>query len=151
MSEPKPSTVAKMRAEQTERDGISRGARMALDFLDARCKDYPASGALHSAAREWRRIIEDDALAALRSVAKEGGSDQPTVDPTCCIRCSERADITDPLVMPRQVMVMYACSTCGNKRCPHATDHRLRCTASNEPDQPGSAYARSVAKEEEKP
>lgn len=34
----------------------------------------------------------------------------------------------------------YLCSICGNKRCPHATDHRLTCTGSNEPGQKGSAY-----------
>lgn len=32
------------------------------------------------------------------------------------------------------------CETCGNKRCPHATDHRNGCTNSNEPGQKGSAY-----------
>ena len=37
--------------------------------------------------------------------------------------------------------VMILCPTCGNKRCPKATDHRLACTGSNEPGQPGSAYA----------
>lgn len=36
---------------------------------------------------------------------------------------------------------MFICPTCGNKRCPKATDHRLECTASNEPGQTGSAYA----------
>jgi hypothetical protein len=35
---------------------------------------------------------------------------------------------------------MVVCSTCGNKRCPHATDHDLACTNSNEPGQPGSYY-----------
>lgn len=35
---------------------------------------------------------------------------------------------------------MFVCLTCGNKRCPKATDHRLTCTGSNEPGQPGSAY-----------
>ena len=35
---------------------------------------------------------------------------------------------------------MYTCDTCGNKRCPHATDHRHACTGSNEPGQDGSAY-----------
>ncbi|MBW6637227.1 hypothetical protein KXT41_25380 [Salmonella enterica subsp. enterica serovar Weltevreden] len=29
---------------------------------------------------------------------------------------------------------------CGNKRCPHANDHRNACTGSNEPGQEGSAY-----------
>lgn len=32
------------------------------------------------------------------------------------------------------------CSECGNKRCPHANDHRHACTGSNEPGQEGSAY-----------
>ncbi|EPK0694119.1 hypothetical protein QFZ02_004886, partial [Enterobacter hormaechei] len=32
------------------------------------------------------------------------------------------------------------CSECGNKRCPHANDHRNACTGSNEPGQKGSAY-----------
>lgn len=35
---------------------------------------------------------------------------------------------------------MALCPTCGNKRCPHATDHRNACTGSNDPGQAGSAY-----------
>lgn len=35
---------------------------------------------------------------------------------------------------------MIVCVECGNKRCPRAADHRLECTGSNEPNQPGSAY-----------
>jgi hypothetical protein len=43
---------------------------------------------------------------------------------------------------PRERMSrMIGCPTCGNKRCPRGTDHRLDCTGSNEPDQPGSRYA----------
>ena len=37
-------------------------------------------------------------------------------------------------------MRMVLCPKCGNKRCPHANDHRNDCTGSNEPGQPGSAY-----------
>lgn len=36
---------------------------------------------------------------------------------------------------------MILCSVCGNKRCPHATDHRLKCTGSNESGQVGSMYS----------
>lgn len=32
------------------------------------------------------------------------------------------------------------CPDCGNKRCPHANDHRNACTGSNQPGQEGSAY-----------
>jgi hypothetical protein len=35
---------------------------------------------------------------------------------------------------------MIVCPTCGCKRCPKASDHRLACTDSNEPGQPGSIY-----------
>ncbi len=34
----------------------------------------------------------------------------------------------------------YACEVCNNKRCPHHSDHRLACTNSNEPGQPGSNF-----------
>lgn len=37
-------------------------------------------------------------------------------------------------------MRMVVCPDCGNKRCPHATDHRNACTNSNEPGQPGSSF-----------
>lgn len=36
---------------------------------------------------------------------------------------------------------MVLCPTCGNKRCPHASDHELACTNSNESGQAGSVYA----------
>lgn len=32
------------------------------------------------------------------------------------------------------------CPECGNKRCPHANDHRNACTGSNEPGQEGGAH-----------
>lgn len=37
-------------------------------------------------------------------------------------------------------MRMILCKKCGNKRCPHATDHRNECTNSNEVGQIGSRY-----------
>jgi hypothetical protein len=40
--------------------------------------------------------------------------------------------------------LMPSCPTCGNKRCPSGTDHRLACTGSNEPGQPGSLYQPSA-------
>lgn len=40
----------------------------------------------------------------------------------------------------RFLTMMIVCPVCGNKRCPKASDHRLDCTRSNEPGQPGSVY-----------
>lgn len=36
--------------------------------------------------------------------------------------------------------MMVLCAICGNKRCPHATNHEFACTNSNAPGQPGSSY-----------
>lgn len=36
---------------------------------------------------------------------------------------------------------MILCPSCGNKRCPKASDHDLACTGSNDQGQPGSVYA----------
>ena len=43
--------------------------------------------------------------------------------------------------LPTEFTRMILCPVCGNKRCPHATDHRHECSGSNEPGQPGIAYA----------
>jgi Zn finger protein HypA/HybF involved in hydrogenase expression len=37
-------------------------------------------------------------------------------------------------------VMMIVCPTCGNKRCPKASDHRLECTNSNAAGQAGSVY-----------
>ncbi len=39
---------------------------------------------------------------------------------------------------------MILCSECGNKRCPHATNHEYACTGSNEPGQVGSRYGTAM-------
>ncbi|MDB6118574.1 MAG: hypothetical protein JWO08_2355 [Verrucomicrobiaceae bacterium] len=40
---------------------------------------------------------------------------------------------------------MVVCGICGNKRCPHATDHGQACTGSNESGQPGSVWGPAKA------
>lgn len=68
-----------------------------------------------------------------------------TERPDCeCLRCRrkwrEKEEI-GPLDALSWQRFRYACEVCGNKRCPHHSDHRLACTNSNEPGQPGSIYA----------
>lgn len=65
-------------------------------------------------------------------------------EPACiCTRCLDESGATVEF-MGRQIPVantrMVLCAICGNKRCPHARDHRHACTNSNEPGQPGSNY-----------
>ena len=62
----------------------------------------------------------------------ESPSDNPPVIPGCSCHTCRPVTFTD--------MRFVACPECGNKRCPHANDHRNACTGSNEPGQEGSAY-----------
>jgi hypothetical protein len=58
-----------------------------------------------------------------------------------CYRCGRDEDERDGLGFWHWTMShMFLCPTCGNKRCPKATDHRNVCTGSNEPGQAGSRY-----------
>jgi len=52
-----------------------------------------------------------------------------------CLRLRDKPD-----AWPAECTRMILCAICGNKRCPHATDHRHACTNSNERGQAGSAY-----------
>ncbi|HHE8491792.1 TPA: hypothetical protein ACPFP8_001646 [Enterobacter ludwigii] len=62
----------------------------------------------------------------------ESTSDNSPVIPGCSCHTCRPVTFTD--------MRFVVCPECGNKRCPHANDHRNACTGSNEPGQEGSAY-----------
>ncbi len=56
-----------------------------------------------------------------------------------CHKCYLQKLADNPsLVLERR---MILCPECGNKRCPKASDHELKCTGSNEPGQIGSMYS----------
>ena len=57
-----------------------------------------------------------------------------------CLKCS-------PIKFPN--FRFNVCSICGNKRCPHASDHKYKCTNSNEPNQLGSVYQEQPKQVEE--
>ncbi len=61
-----------------------------------------------------------------------------------CFRCEDEEKAAKAAAGAPFLELIYrdfiVCNTCGNKRCPQATDHRLECTGSNEPGQAGSAY-----------
>lgn len=59
----------------------------------------------------------------------------------CCVLCDEMfRDSLTAADLGRLMRPFIVCPTCGNKRCPKATDHRFDCTGSNEPGQHGSRY-----------
>lgn len=72
-------------------------------------------------------------------VAYESGNSPAT--PECSCRTCRPVTMTD--------MRFVVCPECGNKRCPHANDHRNDCTGSNEPGQAGSAYPAAPQQEAE--
>ncbi|WP_196208864.1 hypothetical protein [Citrobacter sp. Res13-Sevr-PEB04-36] len=67
---------------------------------------------------------------ACRAAMLQAGNYPVTTD--CWCRTCRPVTMSD--------MRFVVCPDCGNKRCPHANDHRNDCTGSNEPGQEGSAY-----------
>lgn len=70
--------------------------------------------------------------------AESASSNSPVI-PDCSCRTCRPVTMTD--------MRFVVCPECGNKRCPHANDHRNACTGSNEPGQEGSAYPAAPKRE----
>lgn len=68
------------------------------------------------------------------------GSSSSSADECGCRKCLRARDAQNQVLGSVEMTVMILCPTCGNKRCPHATDHDLACTNSNEPGQKGSEY-----------
>lgn len=70
-------------------------------------------------------------LDSLPKIAESPSGNSPVI-PDCSCRTCRPVTFTDSRFV--------VCPECGNKRCPHANDHRNACTGSNEPGQEGSAY-----------
>lgn len=97
---------------------------------------------------QWRQHLREELMdALLYSLAEQRTAPPMTWDdslvetllamaqprkPACWCNACHRATITN--------IRMVLCPTCGNKRCPHANDHRNACTGSNAVGQPGSSW-----------
>lgn len=73
----------------------------------------------------------EPALDSSPKIAESTSGNSPVIPDCSCGTCR-------PVTFTDSRFVV--CSECGNKRCPHANDHRNACTGSNEPGQKGSAY-----------
>jgi hypothetical protein len=78
------------------------------------------------------------ANAVLMSLCQEAADAlaAPVQEPVTCYCCHSCFKASSGMMLDRMIL----CSECGNKRCPKASDHRLDCTSSNDPGQPGSVY-----------
>lgn len=78
-----------------------------------------------------------DARAA-HALACSHRASPPTLLDYDCHKCFRKlAGDNQMMIMHRRIIL---CQECGNKRCPKASDHDLKCTGSNDPGQPGSLY-----------
>ena len=97
--------------------------------------------ALRSALEQPAEPVEGNTLlkAFLASAKEAGVTHLQQAEPECwCHKCSENTAVVNNI--PFSMTRMIVCPTCGNKRCPKASDHRLDCTDSNAAGQPGSVY-----------
>lgn len=78
------------------------------------------------------------AASLVRARAETAAS--PAAEPACgCYACIGNKP-TGTSFLTVGMTMMIVCAECGNKRCPHGTDHRNPCTGSNDPGQAGSRY-----------
>ena len=92
----------------------------------------------HGSFPQGSGIIHD-----LKKAIAELESQEP-VTRYCCHSCFK----TSGGVMLDRMIV---CPDCGNKRCPKASNHALKCTNSNDPNQVGSIYTHPPQHTEQEP
>ncbi|EQC3016964.1 hypothetical protein ACY3W2_003051 [Citrobacter freundii] len=104
---------------QGHKDGLEWAAQLAK-------ANHPETG-------DW---LYDDPIELSKAIRK--GPDMPLSDGNSPVTLDCWCHTCRPVTMSDMRFVV--CPDCGNKRCPHANDHRNACTGSNEPGQQGSAY-----------
>jgi hypothetical protein len=52
-----------------------------------------------------------------------------------CRQCRRDRNEMSSSGFPIEMAMMIVCDICGNKRCPHAENHKYKCTNSNELNQ----------------
>ena len=106
---------------------LEQAARQALEALELMYEW------LNAGTPSYVDESKEEAITALQEALAE---------PKCWCETCRPITLTD--------MRMVLCPDCGNKRCPHATDHRNACTGSNKPGQKGSSYEHCKPAEWEK-
>lgn len=133
------------RLERAERVPLPVGAARVLQIRRAHASAKPTerNPAWMNSHRDMAVLFQriDELEAELRRIHVEQaesvgfhlGAQVPSPD---CWKCHDAAVAQGRAPAPRMIL----CPTCGNKRCPKASDHDLACTGSNEPGQPGSVH-----------
>lgn len=80
--------------------------------------------------------VRFDQTGRQENVEQNGNDGLPYCE---CHTCIAEKGMTGPGgLLPLSSAKMILCAICGNKRCPHAYNHRNECTNSNEPGQQGT-------------
>ena len=87
-----------------------------------------------------KKKVDDSVIDAYNDQRLVSKFDKQEFDQYRCFCYNCNKDRKDASGFPYILTRMIVCPTCGNKRCPHSTDHNLECTNSNDPGQPGSRY-----------
>ncbi|EOT1887688.1 hypothetical protein ACNHT3_000585 [Citrobacter freundii] len=125
------------RAAMLQAEPVSNSDELPLGYLQGHKDGLEWAAQLaeanHPQTGDW---LYDDPIELAKAIRK--GPDMPDGDgnspvtPDCWCRTCRPVTMSD--------MRFVVCPDCGNKRCPHANDHRNACTGSNELGQIGSAY-----------
>ncbi|ELE9225113.1 hypothetical protein RM361_004459 [Enterobacter kobei] len=86
---------------------------------------------IHGMVIRLERLKETEEKLAAAAAMLQGADGNSPVITDCSCRTCRPVTFTDSRFV--------VCPDCGNKRCPHANDHRNACTGSNELGQEGSA------------
>jgi hypothetical protein len=135
-----PQLFAKTAVKLPEEPEPAQEPLTGAEIEDCMKKAYATLGKSRNLEHVFARAVE----AKLREKNAAQPAQEPLTNagPQCeCHWCITKKDLRDRLSgFPLNMTKMILCPSCGNKRCPKASDHRLKCTASNEPGQVGSVY-----------
>ncbi|MEP9095771.1 hypothetical protein ABKU24_12470 [Enterobacter hormaechei] len=115
----------------------------ARDFIDGgwSCREYVELGRFQEAMlQNGNSPAQSDCCPEQNYIAPAQDGNSAVIADCSCRTCR-------PVTFSDSRFVV--CPECGNKRCPHANDHRNACTGSNEPGQEGSAYPAAPQQEVE--
>ena len=84
--------------------------------------------------------LKRSVVAILRDEFGDEPEQPEALDGCGCRTCRYARHELTPWGFPIDTGMMIVCDKCGNKRCPHAMDHRHDCTNSNALGQRGSAW-----------
>lgn len=113
----------------------NNGILVIISDADKKWRTYFLSAeALATAVLEYEVTLAEQNMLMLQQLAEAMNLYTPAPGECICWKC----------LAGKNYAGMVLCPTCGNKRCPKASDHELACTNSNEPGQPGSVYNANV-------